>query len=631
MNDIFKINIKALRKRNPELADEVVAAKEAPIEVGTAKSGEKYFKYKGIHFHSAYYPHVEAERSVARVLVQERDWVLLFGLGFGYLSRLILKEEKTSVTVYEPDVALLKSILQQLDLSELLSNKSFVLTTDLGQIKDEVMEKSDGVLEIVQFLTIPYKIAYLEKVKDFALEVDKSFTRRKLLINTMTLSSKVWLENYLKNIPVLLDCPTLDILKDKFEGIPAIIVGAGPSLKKNVHHLKKVKGKVLIIAALSAFHPLLKFGVIPDFVIAAEKVALPTFFPDRPETAEVRLMLADVSHPDFYLPRNTLKTYTFFNHYNAFAPQHMSMWGSEYRPVSGGNVTTTAYDIALFAGSSPLVFIGQDFAYGENESHVDGSPYGKQELEFDKGNILIKEHLVEGQENSRSHEVVMIKDKDGKLIPSSRSWVAIHDWLVSYIATAKEEHPEAVFINASEQGAYVDGMVHMPLSEVLEKYCDLTDDSQPAFKAIEEAESSVEPVDIAALKKSLLSNLSAVRGVLSRTKSITTLAKELEKKIEAKGISPELEGALKKLANHEKKLFKHSEDAIFIWDALFELSHQVDKIQKHEKVDEDVTAQSLKDIKQVGQMYKIVGDNCKDFIVPLEDAIKALEARSIDL
>ena len=54
------------------------------------------------------------------------------------------------------------------------------------------------------------------------------------------------------------------------EDIPAIIVAAGPSLKKNVDLLKEVKGKAVTIVVDSAINTVMAHGIVPDFAITVD-------------------------------------------------------------------------------------------------------------------------------------------------------------------------------------------------------------------------------------------------------------------------------------------------------------------------------------------------------------------------
>jgi len=79
------------------------------------------------------------------------------------------------------------------------------------------------------------------------------------------------LDKHLDNIKVIADNPGINSLYGKFTGHPAVIVAAGPSLKKNAHLLKDVQGKALIISCDASLKYLLKEGIKPHLVTSLER------------------------------------------------------------------------------------------------------------------------------------------------------------------------------------------------------------------------------------------------------------------------------------------------------------------------------------------------------------------------
>ena len=68
-----------------------------------------------------------------------------------------------------------------------------------------------------------------------------------LILNEYLTGQRGFLSNFYLNLYYLPDSKKGNDLYGKFQGIPAIICGAGPSLQKNIHLLKelKVAGNVL--------------------------------------------------------------------------------------------------------------------------------------------------------------------------------------------------------------------------------------------------------------------------------------------------------------------------------------------------------------------------------------------------
>ena len=62
--------------------------------------------------------------------------------------------------------------------------------------------------------------------------------------------------------------------------IPAVIVSAGPSLDKNVHLLKKIQGKALIITVDASIRAVIQAGVRPDILCTIDPNSPERFFSD---------------------------------------------------------------------------------------------------------------------------------------------------------------------------------------------------------------------------------------------------------------------------------------------------------------------------------------------------------------
>jgi len=61
-----------------------------------------------------------------------------------------------------------------------------------------------------------------------------------------------------------------NVLVGKFKGIPGILVSAGPSLEKNIHLLKGLEDKCVIMAAGTAVRIMEDFGLAPHFMVGID-------------------------------------------------------------------------------------------------------------------------------------------------------------------------------------------------------------------------------------------------------------------------------------------------------------------------------------------------------------------------
>lgn len=152
-------------------------------------------------------------------------------------------------------------------------------------------------------------------------------------------------------------------LKGAFEKIPAIIVGAGPSLEKNGHLLEKFKDKALIFAGGSALNVI---GVAPHFAASIDATApfMEHPFQTVPFCYQSRINPENLSHmlgEKLLFPDGSCE---WIN------------WMNNQEPFEGGwTVGNFLTALASFMGCAPIIFVGMDYAY------KDGRKYARIEAE----------------------------------------------------------------------------------------------------------------------------------------------------------------------------------------------------------------------------------------------------------
>ncbi|MDE3047390.1 MAG: DUF115 domain-containing protein [Verrucomicrobiota bacterium] len=151
-------------------------------------------------------------------------------------------------------------------------------------------------------------------------------------------------------------------LAGAFAGIPAIVVGAGPSLEKNGHLLRSFEDKALIFAGGSALHAV---DVKPHFGASIDERApcRPLPFPDIPFCYQARMNPAN-----FALLRGDKILFPD----SSCAPLN---WIHQEEPFDAGwTVGTFMTQMAMFMGCSPIVFVGMDLCYrgGQKYARIDG-------------------------------------------------------------------------------------------------------------------------------------------------------------------------------------------------------------------------------------------------------------------
>jgi len=165
----------------------------------------------------------------------------------------------------------------------------------------------------------------------------------------------------LLNVKNLLSKEGIKSLKDKAKGLTAVIVGAGPSLDKDIEILAKNKDKFIIIAVDAAVKPLLKHGIEPHFATSIERgnIYQKPFWEGLPPI-NTQLVYFPVVHPEvlslFPGPlRPVYRNYTYFGYFEYSWPKGMMH--------SGGSTSHLANRLAVHLSCKEIVYIALDNSY----------------------------------------------------------------------------------------------------------------------------------------------------------------------------------------------------------------------------------------------------------------------------
>jgi len=202
--------------------------------------------------------------------------LITFGLGLGYhLQHLLRITEVKYLIIIEEDIELLKATFYTLDWKYIIEYFSrpgrdiFLFINDSAEILYqniyEAYEKSHHMFGCFSYVWNAFENPLFERVMQLIKQklflvlrgwgfFDDEF--RSLVQTTM---------NLLKNIPLY--CPQ----KPVSEKTLAIVVGAGPSLDKNLDFLYHQKDHSVIISCGTAIKTLEREGIVPDFHVNIER------------------------------------------------------------------------------------------------------------------------------------------------------------------------------------------------------------------------------------------------------------------------------------------------------------------------------------------------------------------------
>lgn len=239
--------------------------------------------------------------------------------------------------------------------------------------------------------------------------------------------------------------------KDMYKDKPAIIVGAGPSLDKNIQHLKKAKGKAIILCADAALNSLLNAGIVPDLVASIERLELTSKFYDREHIPNEMVFVGPNVVKEFVL--NKFERIIFTGRAGDALIRDFGSYIGLNNLEIGGNVSNILIAFAEHLGCSPITFVGLDLAYTGGKTHTTG----------------VSEAL--GEENmvgyTKKDAIVYVKGQNGEMLETLEFFMHAKNWIEINVAQ-KSQH---LFINATEGGAIIEGVQNQKLIDVVDKYC----------------------------------------------------------------------------------------------------------------------------------------------------------------
>ena len=326
-------------------------------------------------------PLAEARVHLSVVTADEPRAVAIVGAGLGYLTEAARERWPHAVIVaLEPrrelaDAARARTPgLYERGRVHVLTGPDYQGADALWKVfdaADAVSPASDVtpalVVNPVQAQSAPAPIAKALRVVRRAIDA--------ATMNARAREENAWryLLNTLRNVEHIVNGPDPGRLRGRFARVPAIVIGAGPSLDGAMDALRAYGGRALLVAADTAWRPLVAAGIEPHLVVATD----PTEANGRHlkgvggKGATWVLSEGSVDPDALHELRGRVGVFRI-------APHHPWPWlqglGLDRDVVKAwGSVLTSAYDIAITAGCHPVIFAGADLAFTDRRPYCRGT------------------------------------------------------------------------------------------------------------------------------------------------------------------------------------------------------------------------------------------------------------------
>lgn len=470
----YLANLAALWSAAPSLAAAIEALPALPAySVEPSKTGAPTVAVltadqRRIYLHSRYDPADEAKRLIDTIDVPGNLVFYVFGFGLGYHVQTLFERagDESLLFVFEPDLLLLRTAFEQLDLSRLLQSRrvQFLTEPNKGDLLTRLTPHTAlihvGAQTVIHAPSQQAAESFHNQMRGW-LDEFASFGRTSL--NTLLLNSKRTAENVTRNIGWYAAAPGVQRLAGRHAGEPAIIVSAGPSLRKNKHLLPGLKGRAVLIAVQTTLQPLLEMGVEPDYATSLDYSNLSTRFWEKLPPALKTELVAEPKAASAIFNLN---------------PGPLTLLGNDFaegllkdmRPAkpplrAGSTVAHLAYYLAEHMGCNPIIFVGQDLGFSDGLYYTPGTSYEDvwrpemsrfNTIEMKQWEQIVRERFI----------LRRIPDHEGRpMYTEERLFTYLQQFERDFMSTPTK------IIDATEGGAAKRGAIAMKLADAAEQYC----------------------------------------------------------------------------------------------------------------------------------------------------------------
>lgn len=380
--------------------------------------------------------------------LEDYDIIFYIGLGLGYNCFEILREikKKPRIVILEPFLDIFNVTLRLVDLTEVLSNPRVDLFVGPTISVPRIAKAYKNLIPIGKnhIYTLPsYRLLFQKDCTRFEEALKNNIRAYRDSWHTTKKFGQQMISNTLANMPSMFPGTSFGALKEKFKGLPAICIAAGPSLDKTITDVKKIKDQALIIACDSSVNALAAVGLQPHIVVTTD-IFRTNFEKIKNRVDHLRdsiLIYGIESNPD--------------NVRKFLGPKRVAVSSSsrilldwldpKWNLNCGLPFLTSVSQMAIFStialGADPVVLVGMDLSYPKGNSH--------------SAEAVTQEYL-------NLNKMIKIGGVNGNKIFSSSQLVADKIILEGEIAKS-----ETRFINTSIDGALIKGTENKTLNEIL--------------------------------------------------------------------------------------------------------------------------------------------------------------------
>jgi hypothetical protein len=463
---LLEANLQVLYRRHPHLRRRGIESSRPPFDFQAMEthSGSPTARVRGLYLHSRYDPVKEARRIVGVETAGTPSSAVLLGFGLGYLAEAFYEAfPGTPLLVVEKEPGLFRQALASRDLRKLLSAPEIVWCIG-EQVETVAMSAEQLPLKNMCILPLRPLVAadqeYYRSVETLLFSV---LDRREVNINTLRRFGQLWVRNLLSNLGYFVGHPGIRAGRELFSGIPALVVGAGPSLEDVLPHLSGLRERLLIVAVDTSYRFCRSAGVEPDFLVTVD----PQYWNSRhldwlPRSGTV-LISESSAHPRVFRGASESEEIYFVSSFFPLGRHIEQTIGERGLIGAGGSVATTAWDLCRYLGCSAIYMAGLDLGFPEKKTHARGAFFEENthtcSCRLLPSEQMCYEYLVQAHPTA-------LKNNAGSRTLTDRRMLVYKSWFENQLRQQAQAGGPATYSLAAEAVA-VEGMEYVPVNGLL--------------------------------------------------------------------------------------------------------------------------------------------------------------------
>ena len=382
---------------------------------------------------------------------QKTDFIVIYGLGLGYILDESFSRYNSKIVVYEPDLYLLRFVFENVDLSHILSDKRVFISDDCNECCNFIAEHylAKDRIDILYL-----KNYALIKPKELILLSNTLFNTCKSKvsdINTIKIISKAWIKNLIKNIKQNQNLNTFYSFDSSVKNGTALILSAGPSLIDNIEQIKTHRSKFTVFAISKVLPTLQKFNIIPDFIVFSDAINKSDLSKLSENYIKQNKVILDLKS-DFHVANLPWKNIFYYFSNNTEYVNDLANKGYFKTYPAVGTSTLNALMCASKMGFKQIALCGFDLAFKNNTAYCDNS-----EIKIEGNSVNI---------NGNNIEIKTVKSVSGENVKTRADFANFIPQCENNLNLINDD---TTIFNITDFGAYIKGLTYTTFDQVLAK------------------------------------------------------------------------------------------------------------------------------------------------------------------